>query len=365
MKAAVLYEPNQPLQIEELSQDPPKSGEVRVRMGVAGLCASDIHIMKGAAALPLPVVLGHEGAGTVVEVGEGVSRVKPGDRCILSFVSSCGHCRLCRTGSPQLCETNGLTGARQYDGTLRLHRGDVGVHQMAKLGVFAETIVIPQQACHPMPDAVPMHVAALIGCCVTTGVGAVINTPAMSLGATVAVFGCGGVGLNAIQGARLMNARRVIAVDIYDHKLEFTYKFGATDVVNAREVDPVEAIRELTDGGVDVAFDTFGSAGTTVNAVGSLRRGGTAVLVGLAPVGEAAPIDMVGMVRDQKTLVGSYYGSASPHETFDKLIDFYLKGSVDVESLVTRTYALEQINEGFDALDRGEDGRGIIKFEAA
>ena len=362
MKAAVLYEPKTPLEVEELDQDPPMAGEVRVKMDVAGLCASDIHVMKGTAVLPLPVVLGHEGAGTVAEVGDGVTQVKPGDRCILSFVANCGDCRMCHTGDPQLCETNARTGSRQYDGTLRLHKGDVGVHQMAKLGVFAESIVIPQQACHPVPESVPMHVAALMGCCVATGVGAVINNPAARTWATVAVFGCGGVGLNAIQGARLMNASRIIAVDIYNHKLEFTYKFGATDVVNSREVDPVKAIRELTGGGVDMALDTFGSAATTVSAVNSLRRGGTAVLVGLGASEEEAPIPMVDMVRSQKTLMGSYYGSASPHETFDKLVDFYLKGTLDVEGLVSRAYSLEQINEGFDALDRGEDGRGIIRF---
>lgn len=365
MKAAVLYEPNQPLQVEELDQDPPKADEVLIKTGAAGLCASDIHIMKGTATLPLPVVLGHEGAGTVVDVGPGVTRVKPGDRCILSFVPNCGYCRLCRTGNPQLCETHHETGPRQFDGTLRLRKGDVEVHQMAKLGVFSEQIVGPEQACHPVPAAVPMPVAALIGCCVTTGVGAVINNPVARPGVTVAVFGCGGVGLNALQGARLVNASRVIAVDVYDHKLEFSYKFGATDVVNARETDPVEAIKDLTGGGVDIALDTFGSAQTTSNAINSLRKGGTAVLVGLGATGEDAPVDMVDMVRNQKTLMGSYYGSASPHETFNKLVDYYLKGTLDVEGLITRTYSLGQINEGFDALDRGEDGRGIIRFDGS
>ena len=365
VRAAVLYEPNQPLQIEELDQESPKAGEVLVNTGAAGVCASDFHIMKGAAVLPLPVVLGHEGSGTISEVGEGVTRVKPGDRCILSFVSNCGHCRLCRTGHPQLCETVARTGTKQYDGTLRLQKNGVGVHQMGKLGVFAESMIVPQQACHPMPPEVPMDVAALIGCSVTTGVGAVINSPAARPGATVAVFGCGGVGLNAVQGAQLINARRVIAVDIYDHKLEFAYRFGATDVVNSREVDPVAAIRDLTGGGVDLALDTFGSAATIVNAVDSLRKGGTAVLVGLGAVGETAPIDMVDMVRNQKSLVGSYYGSGSPFETFDKIVDFYLKGKLDIEGLVARTHPLDQINEAFEALERGEDGRGIIRFGAS
>ena len=169
MKAAILYEANKPLEIRELQQDPPKAGEVRVRTGAAGLCASDHHIMMGTAILPLPAVLGHEGAGTVLEVGEGVTGLKPGDRCIMSFVPNCGHCRQCRTGNPQLCDTHHGASAIQFDGTLRLHDGDTGVHQMGKLGVFAETMVVPQQACYPILNEVPMHVGALIGCCVTTG----------------------------------------------------------------------------------------------------------------------------------------------------------------------------------------------------
>ncbi|MFW6174662.1 MAG: Zn-dependent alcohol dehydrogenase [Chloroflexota bacterium] len=361
-KAAVLYEPKTPLQIKELQQDEPRQGEVKVRMNAAGLCASDIHVMHGTAVLPLPVVLGHEGAGTVEEIGPGVTTVKPGERCVLSFVSNCGHCRSCRTGNPQICDTNAATGAKQFDGTVRLHDNGTDVHQMAKVGLFSETIVIPQQACHPIPDAVPMDVAALIGCSVTTGVGAVINNPSARAGMTVAVFGTGGVGLNVIQGARLAGASRIIAVDILDHKLEFTYKFGATDVVNARESDPVEAIKELTGGGVDMAFDSFGGAVTTQNAVNSLRKSGTAVLVGLAPVGDTAGIDMVDMVRSQKTLMGSYYGSASPHESFKTIVDAYLRGKLDIDSLITRRYSLDQINEGFDALDRGEDGRGVLEF---
>ena len=362
MKAAVLYETNQALEIRELEQEPPKAGEVRVRVGAAGVCASDRHVMKGTSLLPLPVVLGHEAAGTVEEVGEGVVRVKPGDRCILSFVSNCGHCRTCRVGLPNICETNLETGPSQYDGTTRLHDGDTGVYQMGKLGAFAESMVIPQQACQPVPDEVPFPVGALIGCRVTTGVGAVINSPAAAAGMSVAVFGCGGVGLNVIQGARLMGASRIITVDIYDHKLEFSYRFGATDTVNSREVDPVEAIRDLTGDGVDMALDSFGAPDVVAGAVKSLRRGGTAVSVGLAPVGATAPIDVVDMIRSQKTLVGSYYGSASPHETFKKLVDYYLKGSIDLDSMITRTYSLEQVNEGFEAIAQGEDGVGVIVF---
>jgi Zn-dependent alcohol dehydrogenase len=263
----------------------------------------------------------------------------------------------------QLCDTNRLTGTRQYDGTFRLkdERGD-DVHQFAKLGVFADEIIVPQQACYVIPEDVPLEVAALVGCSVTTGVGGVINQPAIRAGMTVAVFGVGGVGLNAIQGARLLNATRIIAVDVQDHKLEFAYRFGATDVINSRSQDPAKAISEMTGGGVDFAFDTFGGAITTEQMMASVRKGGTGVLVGLAPEGVTAGINMIDLVRNQKTLVGSYYGSASPHETFGKLLDFWRRGTLEVESLVTRTHELAEINEAYDALARGDDGRGILVF---
>lgn len=363
MKAAVLFESNEPMPVMDLDQSEPKPGEVRVRMGAAGVCASDYHVMTGNNPAPMPIVLGHEGAGVVEAVGPGVTSVKSGDRCVLSFVANCGHCRSCRTGLSNLCDTNRETGTRQYDGTFRLHTADgTEVHQYAKLGVFAESIVVPQQACYPMPDDVPMEVAALIGCSVTTGVGGVINQPGMRAGMTVAVIGAGGVGLNALQGAKLMNATKIIAVDIFDHKLEFAYKFGATHVVNSKAQDPVAAIQELTDGGVDFAFDTFGHKTTTEQAYGATRKGGTTVVIGLAPDGMTGEIPLVDLVRNQKTLVGSYYGSASPHETFGKLLDFYLQGRIDVAGLVTRSYRLEEINEAYAALARGEDGRGVIVF---
>ncbi|HJN92794.1 MAG TPA: Zn-dependent alcohol dehydrogenase, partial [Dehalococcoidia bacterium] len=362
--AAVLYQANAPLQVRSLSQDPPKHGEVLVRMGAAGVCASDYHVIHGTARLPLPAVLGHEGAGTVEAVGPGVTSVQPGQRCILSFISNCGHCHQCRSGHPQLCDTNAQTGASQFDGTVRLHDDDGNdVFQMAKLGVFAQKLVAPAQACFPIPDEVPIDVAALIGCCVTTGAGGVFHQPGMRPGASVAVIGCGGVGLNTVQAARIMNASQIIAVDVHDHKLEFSRGFGATDVVNSRTTDAVAAIKELSGGGVDFAFDTFGSADTSRQAVEALRKNGHAVVIGLAPLEDRAPIDLVDMVRNQKTLVGSYYGSASPHETFNTLVGLYVDGRIEIDSLIRRRYPLGEINEAFDALGRGEDGRGVIMFE--
>lgn len=363
MKAAVLYETREPLRVVDLEVGDPRPGEVRVQVAAAGICLSDHHFIEGTGTMPRPVVLGHEGAAVVETLGDGVSGLQPGDRCIMSFVSPCGRCRACNEGSPQLCETNRKTGARQYDGTTRLRDGEgVDVYQMSKLGLFAERSVVPAQACYPIPREVPLDVAALIGCCVTTGVGAVINNPLMRAGATVAVFGCGGVGVNVIQGARLVNASRVIAVDILPQKLEFCRRFGATDLVNATEVDPVQAIKDLTGGGVDFAFDAFGSATTISQCVDVVRSNGVAVMVGLAPEGERSPIEMVSIVRNQKHLMGSYYGSASPHETFAKMVDFYLRDKIDVRGLITRRYPIEEINHAFDDLVGGKPGRGIIEF---
>ena len=364
MKAAVLYEARQALQVVEIDYDPPKRGEVLVKMGAAGICASDHHVIHGTGALPLPAVLGHEGAGTIESLGEGVRGLEPGDRCILSFVSDCGYCRSCRDGFPNLCDTFRAAGTKQLDHTYRFRdREGNDIGQMSKISVFSEMSVVPAQACYPIPMDVSMEVAALIGCCVTTGVGAVINAPGIKAGATVAVFGCGGVGLNVIQGARLINAARVIAVDLHDHKLEFTRRFGATDLVNAAKVDPVQAIKDLTGGGVDYAFDSFGDAATISQAVDCLRKTGTAVMIGLAPTGDRAPIDMQDLVRNQKTLVGSYYGSGSPHELFGKMVDFHQRGLIDVAGLIQRRYPLSRINEGFAAIDSHENGRGIISFE--
>lgn len=364
MKAAVMRSGETALLVEELIQQEPQHGEVLVKTGAAGVCASDLHVIHGTAQLPLPCVLGHEGSGTVEAVGPGVTNVNPGDRCVLAFVSNCGHCRQCRSGSPQLCETNAETGALQYDGTSRLKDGNGNeVFQMSKLGVFSEYQVVPAQACYPMPDDVSMEVAALIGCSVTTGVGSVVNAPGVTPGMTVAVFGVGGVGLNSVQGAKLMNASRIIAVDIAEHKLHFSTRFGATDIVDSTTDDPAELIKELTDGGVDFAFDTFGGIETTQQAIASLRRNGTAVVVGLAPLGDSAAVDLVDIVRFQKTVVGAYYGSASPHESFRTMIDLYRSGDLKIDELIERRFSLDEINEGFDALERGEDGRGVIVFD--
>lgn len=363
VKAAVLYETNSDLEIVDLFLGDPRDKEVLISMDSAGLCASDLHVMKGEIPYPTPIVLGHEGAGTVEKVGPSVSSVSVGDRCIVSFISSCGLCKQCRSGYANHCEKHFENAHNQLDGTLRLSdmKGKE-IYQMHKFGAFSEYQVVPESSLFKIPNELSSSAAALIGCCVTTGLGGMINQENVPVGSTVAVFGCGGVGLNVIQGAKILSFTRIIAVDIHDHKLEFAYKFGATDVVNANSENTVEKIKEITHGGVDFAFDSFGSPSVMEQAINCLGKRGTAVLVGIAPVGRTISVNMVELLRDQKKIVGSYYGHKSPHETFRKIIDLYLSGKIDVDSLIREEYKIEDINKGFRDLERGEDGRGVIIF---
>ena len=363
VKAEVLYQIDSELEIVDLSISSPKDKEVLISMDSAGLCASDLHVMKGEIPYPTPIVLGHEGAGTIKEIGPNVSSVKVGDRCIVSFISSCGLCKQCRSGFANHCEKHYENTHNQLDGTLRLtDQNDKEIYQMHKFGAFSELQVVPESSLFKIPDELSSSAAALIGCCVTTGLGGIINQENVPIGSTVAVFGCGGVGLNVIQGAKILNSTKIIAVDVFEHKLEFAYKFGATDVVNAKEEDAVEKIKEITGGGVDFAFDSFGGPLVMEQAINSLGRRGTAVLVGIAPVGKTVNVNMVELVRDQKKIVGSYYGHKSPHETFRKITDLYLSGKIDVDNLIREEYKIEEINKGFRDLERGEDGRGVIVF---
>ncbi len=361
MKAAVLYEYNQPLVVEEVELDEPKAGEVLVKIGAAGVCRSDYHFMKGEARMSLPVVLGHEGSGTAEQVGEGVTTVKPGDRIILSFVSACGRCYFCTTGQPNICEKRAQFWTSMFDGTSRLHKGNQSIAQFAQLACFANQAVVPETACIPAPDGLPLEVAALIGCSVTTGVCAVLSNAQVEPGSTVAVVGCGGVGLNVIMGAKLINARQIIAVDIQEGKLEFAMKFGATHSVNPSHQDAVARVKELTGGrGVDYAFEVFGSGETVTMAYQMARKGGTAVVVGIAPLGEEAPIDATSLVRDEKTLKGTYYGSARMRVDMPTMVDMYLSGRLNLDELITRRYSLDDINQAYEDLDKGEVGRGVI-----
>ncbi len=363
MKAAVLYEYGQPLVVEDVDLDEPRAGEVLVKIGAAGVCRSDRHFMHGDANINLPAVLGHEGAGRVERVGPGVTLTKPGDQIVLSFVPACGRCKSCLEGRSNLCDLHMATGPFMLDGTTRLHKDNRDIHHMGKVACFAEYAVVPETGCIPTHTELPMDKAAMIGCCVPTGVGAVMFSAHVQPGSTVAVVGCGGVGLNVIMGARLFNADKIIAVDIRESQLEFAMKFGATHSVNAADRDPVAQVKELTDGrGADYTFEVFGSAETVKAAYDMCSKSGTVTVVGIAPAGAEAPINAVDLVRNEKTLRGTYYGSARSRTDMPTMIDLYRSGKLNLDDLVLRHYTLDQINEAYGDMDKGEVGRGAIVF---
>lgn len=359
--AAVLYDVSKPYSIETVELDPPRRGEVLVRVRAAGVCRSDLHFQKGEATIALPAVLGHEGSGTVEAVGEGVTLVGPGDRVILSFVPNCGHCHCCETGQPHLCDEHARTTGKLFDGTSRLHTsaGQDCAH-MGKVACFAEYAVVPEAGCIPAPAGLDFPQMALIGCSVTTGVGAAVFNARVQPGDTVAVIGCGGVGLNVIQGARLAGATTIVAVDVKDAALRFAQRFGATHAVNARTEPAVARVQAIAGGGVHFAFEAYGSGATTRLAVDMLRKRGTAVIVGIAPIGDTAAIDPVAVTRMEKTIRGCYYGTARPRQDMPRIADWYGRGLLDIDALVTRRYPLAEINRAYEDLDTDATGRGVL-----
>jgi S-(hydroxymethyl)glutathione dehydrogenase/alcohol dehydrogenase len=356
VKAAVLYGVNQPLQIQEIDMDEPRAGEVLIKTSASGVCHSDLHFMEGKWQYPMPAVLGHESAGIVEKVGEGVTNVQPGDRVVVAFVQSCGTCDRCVTGRPNLCmNTNDL----QRRGRISLN-GEPMV-QFAGMSAFAEYQLVSAKACVHVPDGVPMEVAALVGCSVMTGVGAVTNTVKLQVGQTVAVVGAGGVGLNIIQGAKLAGASRIIAVDLLENKLAAAREFGATDVVDASKGDPVKQVQEMTDGGVDYAFEAIGLMKTAVDCWGMARRGGQAVIVGMLPLGQDLAIPDAGAgFLGEKGIVGSFYGST--RQTYDMpwLMELYRQKRLKIDELITKRWSLDQINEAYESLKAGEVNRSVI-----
>ena len=363
MKAAVLYKANTPLDVVDVEQQGPQAGEARVRVMATGVCHSDWHIINGDWTLPLPMVLGHEAAGVVEEVGPGVSNVRRGDHIIFSFRPHCGRCFYCSSGRSILCE--GYTSPRfvMLDGTHRLRRNGQDINQMARLGTFAESVVCPAEMLVPISRDMPWPQAALIGCAVPTGVGAATRCAQVEAGASVLVIGCGGVGLNVVQGARLAGARTIIACDLLENKLALAREFGATDTWNAKEGDVAERVRKLTGGrGADYAFDAIGSEATTLQILDAIRPGGTAVIVGMAPMAARAPITPYTMALQEKSLRGTLYGSVRPTVDFPQLVQLYLDGRLKLDQLISRTYTLAEINQGFELLRTGQVARGVVVF---
>lgn len=365
-RAAVLYRRNSDLVVEELELDPPRSGEVMVKIAASGVCHSDLHVISGTIGEIPPVVLGHEGAGTVVAVGENVQSVREGDKVLLAFVSACGRCRNCIQGKPNLCLTHWRTLPRGtlLDGSCRLRKNTTPIRQMLRLGTMCEYVVVAETAAIPVEPETPLDKAALIGCGVMTGVGAVMNTAQVEPGSTVAVIGTGGVGLNVIQGAALVGAGRIIAVDVSPMKLELARRFGATDIVDASVSDPVAWVLELTNGeGVDYAFEAIGTGKTVAQAFAMLRPTGTAVVIGIPAPNETVTLSLADFPRGERRLVGSMYGSARMHLDMPRLLNLYRAGKLKLDELVTRTYPLERVNDALNDLREGRNARGVLLFE--
>lgn len=362
MKAAVLYELKTPLKVEDIDLDNPKSGEVRVKVVANGVCHSDYSVIHGILRSPLPVVPGHEGAGIVEEIGPGVTMVKPGDHVVLSFAPYCGHCYYCSIGSPVLCDNMRMTMGKGtlLDGTCRLKKNGKPVHHMAGLSSFAQYAVVAETSCVKIANDVPLEKACLVGCGVMTGVGAAINTAKVQPGTNCVVIGCGGVGLNTIQGCALAGAATIIGVDLMDSKLEYAKQFGATHTINPGKQDLVKTVRSLTEGrGADYAFEVIGLGKTIEQAYACSRQGGTTIVVG-APSREDTVTIPASSLLTEKILKGSVYGSCHPHVDMPRLIDLYMKKKLKIDELVSRTYSLDEVNIAMTALEKGEVARSVV-----
>ena len=361
MKAAVLREVGKPLQIEDVQINKPGPHEVLIRTMAAGVCHSDLHFIEGSYPHPLPAVLGHESAGIVEQVGSEVRTVKPGDHVITCLSAYCGHCEHCLTGHMSLCVSPDTK--RDKDDEPRLLQSGKGLPQFLNLSSFVEQMLIHEHACVAIRKDMPFDRAALIGCSVTTGVGAVIHTSNVRPGETVAIIGCGGVGLSAINGAAIAGAGRIIAIDMVPGKENLAKAFGATDFICAADGDAVKTVIEMTKGGVHHAFEAIGLAKTAEQAFNMLRRGGTANIIGMIPVGQTISL-MGAAFLSEKRIQGSMMGSNRFPVDMPRLVDFYMSGKLKLDDLVSRRLRLDQVNEAFDEMKRGEIARSVIVFDA-
>lgn len=360
MKAAVFRGPQQPLHIEDIDIAEPGPREVLVRTVACGVCHSDLHFVDGLYPYPAPAVLGHEPAGIVEAVGELVTYVQPGDHVIGCLSVFCGHCDFCLTGRPHLCsnpETKRAPGEAP-----RLSQNGEPIFQGLDLAGYAERMLLHENAIVKIRPDMPLDKAALIGCGVMTGVGAVFNTAKVPPGSSVAVFGCGGIGLSAIQGARIAGARMVIAVDTIESKLATARELGATHIVDASSHDPVNSIRDITNGGVEYSFEAIGLKATAEQAFRALAPGGTATVIGMIPVGQKVELDGYEFLREKK-IQGSIMGSNRFRVDMPRYIDLYLQGKLLLDEMISRTGRLEDVNEAFRAMKAGEVARTVLRFD--
>ncbi len=362
-KAAVLYEAGQPAVIEEITLDPPHQGEILVRMEAAGVCHSDLHVRDGLISEPLPLVLGHEGTGIVTEVGQSVSGLRPGDRVVLTLVPACGTCYFCRRGEPHMCSTSAAMAGKGVlrDGTTRMHIGSRPLQYFNSVSCFSAYMVVPQEGAVKIPGDIPLETAALLGCAVVTGVGAVERTAQVRPGDSVAVIGCGGVGLNVVQAASLSGAYPVIAIDIRQEKIELAKSFGASHGVNSREQDAAAAIQEITRYGVDWAFEVLGNPRTIEQAWGLIRPGGTVVVVGLSPKGSTVSLPAFDFISE-KNIRGCFYGSSHFHADVPVILERIQAGRMRTGGMVSHSVPLEELETAFSRLRNGDGVRTILRF---
>jgi S-(hydroxymethyl)glutathione dehydrogenase/alcohol dehydrogenase len=366
-RAAVLEDYETPLQVWEVRVDDPGPGEVLVRIAASGVCHTDEHVITGDLPLPLPMVLGHEAAGVVEAVGAGATRLKPGDRVVLSWLPACGHCQACRSGWTGMCRTTSKAAEKGtlWDGVRRLHAGTEPLNVMSLTGTFATYAVVPEAGAVAIDPDVPLREAALLGCSATTGYGAVAHSAKVTPGASVTVIGAGGVGLHVVQASRLFGAERIIAVDRFPARLEAARRLGATDVVNPADGDALTQILDRTDGmGTDFAFEVVGTPATIAQAFNVVRPGGTAVVVGVAPPHEEVSLNAFAFPSQGKTLKGTWYGSGDFAQDVQALIAAQRQGRIDLGAFVGETFALDDVNRAFEALRSGSVTRPLVVLDA-
>jgi alcohol dehydrogenase len=359
------YATSKPLAITMVDLAPPGRGEVLIKIAAAGLCHSDLSVINGDRPRPMPMVLGHEAAGIVEELGEGVTDLQPGDHVVVVFVPSCGHCAPCAEGRPALCEPGAAANAvgTLLSGARRLARDGEPLNHHLGCSVFAEYATVSRRSVVKIDPKVPLDEAALFGCAVLTGVGAVVNTAQARMGASVAVIGLGGVGLAALIGARAVGARQIVAIDLADDKLQQARALGATHTVNAGDTDALEQIRALSSGGVEFAFEFAGSVRALELAYRVTRRGGSTITAGLPPSTAVLPLPAVSLVAEERTLKGSYIGTCVPSRDIPRYMDLYTQGRLPVNKLLTGRLTLDEINHGFDLLHQGKAIRQVVVFE--
>lgn len=370
IKAAVLYEMGRPrpyaesapVVIEEVELDPPGPGEVLVRVAAAGLCHSDLSVINGARPRAMPMVLGHEAAGIVEETGEGVNGLAEGDHVVMVFVPSCGECHPCTEGRPALCEPGAKANAEGtlLSGARRLHKNGTALNHQVGVSCFAEYAVLDRHSLVKIDKELPLEEAALFGCAVLTGAGAVFNTAGVPAGATVAIVGLGGVGLSALLAAAAVGTHEIVAIDILEDKLALARKLGATRTANATDPDCVEQVREATGGGVDFAFEMAGTVQAMDIAYRVTRRGGVTVTAGLSPPDHKFEVQHVNIVAEERTIKGSYIGSSVPQRDVQRFIDMYRDGRLPVDKLMSERVGLDELNMAFDRLADGQTIRQIL-----